>query len=276
MDDAEAGPSALFTRRGDDLFQATLAARGPWDERALHGGPVAALAARSLEAALAAARRDDDPAFHPARFTLEMERPVGLGPLRLAAEVTRPGRSVRTVESTLHDVDGRRLARATLIGIRTRTEPLDLSGAVRPDDDPPTPPGPVDRATWDTFDGPAFHRDGVEHHFVSGSFLAIGPAIDWIDLRLPVVDGEVPSALQRTVAAADFGNGISAAVSHATHTFINPDLTVTLHRMPVDGPVAVQAMTRVETSGVGTSESVLWDGRGRIGSAVQTLVVTPR
>ena len=46
--------------------------------------------------------------------------------------------------------------------------------------------------------------------------------------------GEEPTPLQRTAVAADFANGISYALSFETHAFINPDLTITLHRLPVD------------------------------------------
>lgn len=268
--------TTLFTALGGDRFRATDLSRGPWDARALHGGPVAALAARALEAALVAAFREGDPTFLPVRFTLELERPVGLEPIAVRAEVTRPGRSVRSAEATLHDDDGRRLARASLVAIRERVEPLDLTSAVRPDDTPPAPPGPPAGETWETYPGLAFHRDAVDHAFVRGSFIDIGPATDWIRLRVPIIDGEVPSPLQRVVAAADFGNGVSAAVPHASHTFINPDLVVALLRAPVGDVVGVEAATRVEPTGIGLTETVLWDTRGRIGLATQSLVVEAR
>lgn len=272
----DAVPAALFHALDGDRVAATALSRGPWDARALHGGPVAALAARALEDALTAARRDDDPAFVPARFALELERPVGLEPLTVRAEVTRPGRSVRTAEATIHDEGGRRLARATLVAIRRRDGTLDLADAVLPTDRPPPPPEPSSAATWDTYPGPAFHRDAVDHAFVRGSFLEVGPSLDWIRLRVPVIQGEEPSPLQRTVAAADFGNGVSAAVAHATHTFINPDLVVTLHRVPEGEAIGLDAVTRIEATGVGLAESVLWDARGRVGIASQTLVVDDR
>jgi hypothetical protein len=116
----------------------------------------------------------------------------------------------------------------------------------------------------------------VTHSFAEGSFLDLGPALDWIRLRVPVVAGEDPSPLQRVAAAADFGNGISAAVPHDRHTFINPDLTITLLREAVGEAVGVAATTRVDPGGGGVTESVLWDGPGRIGRAAQTLVVEPR
>lgn len=268
---------ALFTDLGEGRVQATELARGPWDPRALHGGPVAALAARGLERAIAEAARPDDPAFRPVRLTVELERPVGLDPLVVAAEVTRPGRSVRSAELTLHDETGRRLARATLVAIRVRPEPLDLAGAVRPEDPPPPPARPDEPApSWVTYGGTAFHSHAVGHAFVEGSFVDLGPSTDWIRLVVPVVAGEEPSPLQRVAAAADFGNGVSAAVDAASHTFINPDITVTLVREAVGDAIGIAAVTRLDAAGIGSTETTLWDAHGRLGAAVQTLLVETR
>mgnify|MGYP000955104453 FL=1 len=263
---------ALFTVLDDGRLRANDLARGPWDPDALHGGPVAALAARALEQALA------DPGFtgRPARFVLELERPFGFDPVTVTAEVTRPGRSVRSAAAEVHDDRGRRLARATLLSIRTTD--LDVTGAVRPDDEPPPPrPAHADPPSpWAAGGGRAFHRDAVEHAFVEGGFEALGPAVDWIRLVVPVVVGEDPSPLQRVVAAADFGNGISAAVTHAEHLFINPDLVVSLERLPVGIDVGLAAATRVDRGGIGLAEAVLWDEHGRIGHSSQTLLVQRR
>lgn len=275
-------PSSLFSPLGDGIVRATELARGPWDPGALHGGPVAALAARALEAALGIGDgtgddADDDRPFVPSRLTVELERPVGLDPLHLTTAVTRPGRSVRSAELSVVDDDGRRLVRATLTVIRGRPDtPLDLSGAVLPDDPPPPPPSGASPTPWVTYDGPAFHLHAVTHEFVDGGFLDLGPAVDWISLRVPVVPGEEPSPLQRVAAAADFGNGISAAVPHAGFTFINPDITVTLVRPPEGAAIGVAATTRVDPAGIGLTETALWDRRGRVGAAIQTLVVAAR
>ena len=58
-------------------------------------------------------------------------------------------------------------------------------------------------------------------------------------------------------------------------TFINPDLTVTLHRLPDDEWVCLDSGTRLGPAGVGTAESALWDERGSLGRAIQTLLVEP-
>ena len=100
-----------------------------------------------------------------------------------------------------------------------------------------------------------------------------GPATAWFRLRVPVVAGEVPTPAQRAMAVADFGNGISSELEFGSHLFINPDLTVYLHRDPVGEWVCLDARTRFGPPGTGMAESALWDGRGRIGRAIQSLYV---
>jgi hypothetical protein len=115
----------------------------------------------------------------------------------------------------------------------------------------------------------------MEIRFVRGRFEGPGPAAAWFRLRQPVVAGEEPTPVQRAVAAADFGNGIGAELSFGSAVFINPDLTVSLHRPPVGEWVCLDARTRFGPPGVGAAESALWDTRGRIGRAVQSLYIEP-
>ena len=123
-------------------------------------------------------------------------------------------------------------------------------------------------------DGPMFHSHAVEHRFVRGSMSETGPGTDWIRLQVPVVEGEPVSPLQRVAAAADFGNGVSSVLPMGW-MFINPDLTVTLHRLPVGEWVCIDSATRLGPAGVGTAESELWDEHGRLGRSIQTLLIEP-
>jgi hypothetical protein len=113
----------------------------------------------------------------------------------------------------------------------------------------------------------------MEHRFVRGHINEVGPATDWLRLRCPVVPDEEPSPFQRVVAAVDHGNGASRILDWTEHVFINPDLTVHLHRLPVGEWVCLDAVTRVEAEGVGMAECALWDEQGRIGRSIQTLLV---
>ena len=115
---------------------------------------------------------------------------------------------------------------------------------------------------------------GVEHRIVAGGFDRPGPTTDWIRLRVPVVAGEPVSAVERVAAAADFGNGISWVLPRLEGwQFINPDLTIALQRHPVDEWVCLEAETMVQSSGIGLAESRLWDRSGRLGRAVQSLLI---
>ena len=271
-------PTAVFLDHGDGRYEPTIAARGPWDPRALHGGAPAALLAGVLETTIAGADRDGA-TMHPARLTIDLERPVGLVPMTVRSRVVRAGRKVRIAEAELFDDAGNRLARATLLAIRRTPEPLDLSVAVTAPLDPPPPlpeqfvaPGVPGFAH--VVDGPMFHADAVEHRFGRGEFGMPGPGADWIRLVLPIVEAEPITALQRVAAAADFGNGVGAALPSGW-SFINPDLTVTLHRLPVGEWVCIDATTQLGVIGVGLAESELWDEVGRLGHSIQTLVIEP-
>jgi hypothetical protein len=264
-------PESLFVPVDDGAWLPTGATRGPWTPDALHGGPVAALLAGAAEAASDIAV--DGAPMHPARLTVELLRPVPLAPLTLATTVTRPGRKVQLIDASVATADGRVVATARLLRIRDRAVPATptTTGLT-------VPPGPdtVGRSVPNVGDLPAFHSHGVEHRFVVGTFEDKGPATDWIRLLLPVVPGTEPTPLQRVAAAADFGNGISGVTDVESLLFINPDLTIYLHRAPVGEWVCLEAVTWMEDHGLALAESRLWDEQGPIGRSLQSLLVDHR
>lgn len=273
-----APPQALWMPHDDGTWRASTWAVGPWDPGALHGGPVAALLARAIEAEPA------DAPMHVADFHLYLLRPVGLGPHRIRTDVERPGRKVRIVVAELVGDDERVVARARAVLIRllppeANTE-LQRLAAQRPNIDPAevvrAPRAGLAPPSFLPDEQPSFHNRAVEHDFVEGHLEVSGPARDWIRLLIDVVPGESPSPLQRTVAAADFGNGVSASLDFSRYSFVNPDLTVTLHRPAVGEWICVDARTRLGPPGVATAEANLFDSEGPIGRSIQTLMVEPR
>ncbi len=259
---------ALFSPLDGERVLPGPSARGPWTPEALHGGPVAALLAGAAETLL------ED--LHPARTTVELLRPAPVAPLRVSATVLRPGRKVRLVGAQVATDDGTVVATAAVLGIRRADVPAPTS-EVPPAPPPPASGQPADRgevAVQDDYD--AFHNSGVEHRFVRGGFHERGPATDWIRLRVPVIEGRPTSPLQRVLAAADFGNGVSALADFTTLLFINPDLTVHLHRLPVGEWVCLEAATRLEQHGVGLAHSLLWDEEGPLGRSLQSLLIEAR
>jgi len=259
-------PSALYERQGD-LYVPTELTRGPWHPSAQHGGPPAALLSQKC------ACFENGDAMFVARITIELLRPVPLTPLSVRVRLARPGRKVQLVEACLM-AEAVEVARA--VAVRIRRNPVELPRLEAPDVIPPPPTsGAASLPPWaGTGDTLAYHSHGVDHRFVHGGFDKLGPATDWIRLRTPVVGGEDTHPLARVAAAADFGNGISAVLARVDgYTFINPDLTLYLHRHPAGEWVCLDATTRVEAHGCGLAESRLYDETDRIGRSLQSLLV---
>ena len=120
------------------------------------------------------------------------------------------------------------------------------------------------------------YHTGMEVSFISGGFMEQGPATVWLRMRAPLVGGEEPTPLQRLLIAADVGNGVSSTLDFRRFLFLNVELTVHLERLPAGEWVCLDAVTLPQPSGVGIAESVLFDERGRIGRAVQTLLIASR
>lgn len=265
--------SAFFTPTGEG-FEASELTRGPWDGASQHAGPPAALIGREIE-------RIDGVGGGPrerqvGRVTLEILAPVPIGSIRVEAHVVRPGRRVDLVEATLSDGDGRPLVRARAWRLLRRR--VEMSSVPAPRDRPaPPPPGRLERA--DSFFPTGYdvgYHTAMEYRFATGSFTETGPGIAWMRMRHPLVAGEEPSPLQRVLIVADSGNGISATLDYSRYLFINVDLTVHLSRMPEGEWVCLDSVTVPEPSGVGLTDTVLFDERGPIGLAAQTLLVSRR
>lgn len=258
----------IFDLDGDVLVP-TVLARGPWTPDAQHGGPPAALLARAIE------RTDGGAAFIVTRLTVELLRPVPIAPLRVRSRISRPGKKVQLVEASLLVVDDDlEVARATGLRIRRTQMPLPEGAAPHGTLPPPTA-GVVSRPPWAgdiAYEG--FHSGGAELRFVAGTFERPGPASAWIRLRVPLVAGEPTSPLCRVAVAADFGNGISWVLDRTQgYRFINPDLTIALHRHPTSEWIGLESVTLPDGTGVGIAESRLYDQHGPLGRSIQSLLI---
>lgn len=257
-------PASIVERDGD-LFVPTEASLSPWSDQAMHGSVPAMLLAREVE------RIPSEQPMVVTRLTVELLRGVGRTPLAVRSRMVRPGRRVQLVEASLWSGQ-QEVARATAERLRI----ADFDVPAREDAVPR--PGPEGLKAWTGSwrTGDVFHLLGVEARSHADPMPSKSPGWAWFRLRLPLVPGEEPSGLQRICAAADFPNGISFVVNPRATTFVNPDLTVYVNRLPVDEWVLVDATTWLEPTGTGLAEGALYDRRGRIGRSVQSLLVERR
>jgi hypothetical protein len=272
---------AFFIPDGE-RFVATELTRGPWDPGAQHAGPPAALLGRAVE--LFGSRPD----VQVVRLTFEILRQVPIATLDLETTLLRGGRSIEVIGATLSSA-GAEVMRVTAVRIRTVDPPEggEAAGVGGPGDalgpaagleDLKLPPGPEHGEPMRFF--PTRHGVGyntaMEWRFIEGAFLEPGPATVWIRMRHPLLPGEEPSPLQRVLIAADSGNGVSSVLDWRRWLFINPDLTVYLHRPPEGEWVCLQARTILEPVGLGLAESVVFDRAGPVARGLQSLFVAER
>lgn len=276
---ADPMPSALFEHAGGGRWVPSDLARGPWDPRHCHGGPVSALLARAVELVEPNVPNVPNPSsdWQTARLTIELTRPVPVGrALQLDTEVERPGRKVSLVAAVLRD-DDTEVARVRALRIRRAAVDLPDDANLAADQPMGEPgSGRVERVTFSPGEQLAYHRDACEHRFVEGSWVQPGPVAVWVRLMVPVVDGETPTGLQRVASAADFGNGVSGALPYDRFVYINPDLTIHLLRPPVGEWVGMRTTSTYGSLGAGLAESALRDADGPLGRSCQSLFVDSR
>ncbi len=253
---------SLFRRDGD-LYHPTHLTEGPWSPDAQHGGPPAALLAGAVE------RYPTEAEMVVVRVTIELLRPVPLDTLRVASEMVRPGRKVQLVGASLWHEDTE-VARA--LGLKIRRTELDLPFE-QPEVDPI--PGPEEGRDAAFFAKPgAFATEAMEIKMLTGDFAEPGPGQAWLRLRVPLVEGDDTTGVERVAAAADFGNGVSnLAGKDRNWLFINPDLEIRMNRPPEGEWIYLDSETRLSPGGAGIASSTLADHKGWLGLAAQSLFV---
>ena len=139
--------------------------------------------------------------------------------------------------------------------------------------------GPMQASPKDFFDtgqSVGYHT-AMEYRFVAGGFLEPGPAIVWMRMRHPLIAGEQPSPLQRVLVAADSGKRrqrhprLAPLPVHQR----GPHGAAPHRSRRANGSVSTRSRSR-EPTGVGLADTALYDERGPIGRATQTLLVGER
>ena len=258
--------SAYYVRAGEDVFGPTEATTSPWDETAQHGGPPTALLATAMERAIA------NPDMRIARMTAEFLGVIPRREVRVVVRLVRPGRRIALTEADLV-VDDRPVVTARAWHLRTGPRPPE--GTHRPE----TPSWPFPESQPQIF-FPGLGRWGygesIEWRYTSGALYQPGPGAVWTRLRVPLIEGEPLTGLQRMLVVADAANGISTELPLESWFFIPTGLNVNLLRYTDAEWVHLAAETDVGTDGIGITVGTLADDDGALGQLSQPLMIAPR
>ena len=256
---------AIYRVSGQQV-ETNASAAGPWHPEMQHGAAPAALVAWAAEQLPA------DVPMSLARLSLDLCRPVPVGPLRIRPAIVRAGKKIQlvTIDLLANDVE---VVRASVLRVRQ-------SDAQTPEDvrrlllDLPPPEASYDIAPE--------HRarcrflEGVSAKLASGPERVRGPTAMWFRADQPIVDGAPISAAMRAAIASDFCNGVSSPLDPQQWSFVNGDTTVHLARLPIGEWILVDAATILGGSGGGIASAALADRDGYFGRASQSLIIERR
>ncbi|MCH9733851.1 MAG: thioesterase family protein [Actinomycetia bacterium] len=264
----------LFRRQpitdGEDLlFLATDGTRSNWDPEIQHGSPPLALLTKAIEDLNL---QTAGAGLRIGRLTLDILGPIPVTIVRVRARVDRPGSriSLMTAEMLTDRAGGspRVVARLTAWLL----SPSDTRDAAT-DRYPPLTEG---RGTEyaHAWEGEPGYLETVSWRRQADPEGA--DAEVWLTPRLPLVDSEPTTPLQRLAMVVDSANGVGATLDPRQFVFMNTDTAVHLHRLPTGKDFGLRARASIGPDGIGVTTAEIFDRQGFIGTCAQTLLVQRR
>ena len=239
----------FFTRDGD-AFIPTSIASGPWNADSLHGRVIVGLLAFAIEGRHGA----DD--FVPARLTVDMFRLPAMAPTEVRTKLVRDGRRFRLVEAEFVS-GGVSVARATCQLLR-KTENAKGKVWSPPNWEVPLPadiPAPTNPGNGKWSSRP-----------IVGATGDLGPRRLWMSEVRELVEDVPLTPFMRAALAADFASPFANAGDQGLG-YINTDVTLYLHRLPVKEWIGFDAVKHHATDGIAIGECYLYDQEGPIGTS---------
>jgi Thioesterase-like superfamily len=248
-----------FFRREGDRFIPTDICRGPWDPESLHGRVLAGLLARDVE------RHHLPEGFHPARLTVDLYRMPPFAPVEVQSRVVRDGRRIRIVDSEFTS-GGVSIGRSSCLLLRRTADPDGNVWSPPPWDAPapdaiPSVEGEAGRM-WET-------------RIIDHGFGAVVQKNAWVRENRDFIEGEALSPFLRAAVSADYTNPFANSGDQGLQ-FVNADITLYLHRLPVGEWVGYQVTAHHHSEGVAVGECVMYDTEGAIGRSTVCGVANQR
>lgn len=248
---------------GLPTFESTALTRSNWSPDIQHGSPPLALLTRAIEELLA------ESPLRIGRLSLDILGAIPVTPLRVRAWVERPGKRICLLAAEMTPLDqSRPVARVNAWALAT----TDTEDAVT-DRHPPLIEGavvPMPDGWWNAdgyLETVDFRR---QHDDPSGS------RVFWLTPKIPLVDEQPTTALQRLTLVVDSANGVGSALDPREYLFMNTDTVVHLHRLPTGDDFALRARASIGPDGIGVTTADIYDRGGFIGTSAQTLLVQRR
>jgi hypothetical protein len=253
----------FFDQLGPNQYQPNDICRGPWDPSSLHGRVVAGLLAHAIE------QQHGSTQLMPARLTVDLYRMPPFAPVELATRVERDGNRIRVVDATFSS-EGTAIARASCVFLRRAENPEGTVWSpsgwdVRLPDDIPPP----DASQWGPR-GPMWDTRVIDHGFGS-----VEQKRAWLRENRPLAEGVAMTPFVRAAFAADFTNPFANSGS-AGLKFVNADITLYLHRLPVGEWLGFEVVEHHATDGIALGECALYDTSGPIGRTLVTALANRR
>ncbi len=250
----------FFHLDSEGRFAPTDICRGPWDPNTLHGRVIAGLLAHEIET------RWGDPAFHPARLTVDLFRMPPFAPVEVSSHVVRDGNRIRVVDAECSSA-GVQLARGSIVLLRRAENPEGMVWS------PPTWDVPRPEALPASATGsrePMWETRTIGHGFGS-----TGQKRAWLRENRQLVDGVALTPLVRAAFASDFTNPFGNSGS-AGLEFVNADITLYLHRLPAAEWLGFEVTAHHSHEGIAVAECAIYDEGGAIGRSVVCAVANRR
>jgi hypothetical protein len=246
-----------FFARAGARFIPQPPCRGPWDPKSLNGRVIVALCGFQIENSY------DLADYMPARLTVDMYRLPGFAPIEIKTSVVRDGTRIKVIDAEFVS-EGVSYARATSQWLKRG---VNSEGNVwsPPDWDAPPPEAIEPRAPR-----PGAPVGGAQlMRPISGMMGQFGQKRMWMADVRELVGGTPLTPFMRAAGAADLANPYSNSGDRGLG-YINSDVTLYLHRLPVDEWIGLEVVRHHATDGVAIGQCVMYDRKGAIGTSSVT------
>ncbi len=248
-------PEPFFHRDGD-TYTPTLMANGWWRPTGnLHARVMIGLFAHVIE------QQYGEPDLQPTRLTADLYRLPDLSPATVSTRLVRQGGRIKVIEAELFS-GGISSARASCQLLRRGQQPAAPVWSPSPwDVPPPEQVSPPPKPFTDKWEMRPILPPGL---VVANDLRAPGPRRTWLREVRRLVGGEPYTPFSRVATGIDYTSPIASG-SETGLDFINSDVTLYLHRLPVGEWVGYEVADHQSTEGVALGHCRLHDTQGPIG-----------